>query len=218
MKSLRAPASRATQRSNTGLFPWSHSHHFAAYWVSSQSEEPPIWSPTARPAHSVHPLQLSGAPLSSITMSPDRVLGEAHSDNPYDEAAPKQNGGTAPGEISSLEDQPGPTERTALLSSSSPPVRKKAVVRTSSGRSDPASFSANEEDPVVVAKPIRRRPWSLKLDFGIGMVLLYANFSFLLLSIAAINSPFIAHNALPAHRGSMFVPIWVTLLSTTTNV
>lgn len=156
-------------------------------------------------------------------MSPNRVLGssggEAHSDNPYNDAVPTQDSG-APGEIESLEDQPGPTERTSLLGSKSPPVRRKAVIRTSSGRSDPASFSANEEDPVVVAaEPIRRRrPWSLKLDFGIAVLLLYANFSFMLLCIAAINSPFIAHNALPAHRGSMFVPIWVTLLITVTNV
>lgn len=116
-----------------------------------------------------------GAPLSPrrqmSSSSPSRVLGSAdsqpYSDNPYS-PTPQDHA-----EVDSLEPA---NERTSLLSSSSPNVRKKAGPRTASARSDPASFSAageeDEEDLRPTARVVRRRPWSLKLDFGIACILL----------------------------------------------
>jgi hypothetical protein len=170
--------------------------------------------------------------------SPSRVLGSADTSQPYSDNPYSPTPQDHP-EVDSLAPA---NERTSLLSSSSPSVRKKAGPRAASARSDPAILNAagegDEDDLPPTARVVRRRPWSLKLDFGVACVLLCmyfcksarsgvqltlysftdANFSLLLLCVAAINSPFIAHNALPPHRGSMFVPIWVTLLSTITNV
>lgn len=150
------------------------------------------------------------------------------SDQPYQSRNSQPSG---PTQIESLDDSPAAAadERTALLSSTSPAVRRKAGsgrAANYSGRADqdPPSFHANGDaegaaTEVELAKRRRvRRPWSLRLDFGIACILLYVNFSFLLLELVGLTSPFISHNALPPHRGSMFVPIWVSFLSTVANM
>lgn len=67
-------------------------------------------------------------------------------------------------------------------------------------------------------RPGGRRPLRLKIDFAFACILLYINLVFLVLAIAAIQSPFLQHNALPAHRGSEFVPIWCALLGMVINL
>lgn len=44
-----------------------------------------------------------------------------------------------------------------------------------------------------------------------------ANVVFLLLSVASVNSPLFAFYSLPPHRGSVFLPIWLTLVSFIVN-
>ncbi|BGP14255.1 hypothetical protein JCM10213_005854 [Rhodosporidiobolus nylandii] len=100
----------------------------------------------------------------------------------------------------------GADERTALLgSATSRDYHTEAARERAAIRADP---HATTQGP---------RPWSLRIDLGVACLLLLINGYFWTMSLAAINSPFIQHTALPAHRGSMFVPVWVSFLSCTTN-
>ncbi|KAM0754952.1 hypothetical protein T439DRAFT_377353 [Meredithblackwellia eburnea MCA 4105] len=158
---------------------------------------------------------------------PGRILGsdyspaKAVSDNPYSHptrppgapappATPASPGSQT--EIVSFDEPPPelqlqhseehehePTETTALL-----PTPPLTPTRT---RTPPSSSSSRP-----------RRPISLTLSFLFSCLLLYVNLSFLVLTTAAISWPFIAHNALPPHFGSMFLPVWLTLLALLTNI
>ncbi|KAK4058378.1 hypothetical protein OIO90_000536 [Microbotryomycetes sp. JL221] len=147
--------------------------------------------------------------------TPTRVLGKSHngtsagrshSDNPYESnAATTEAGSTSSStaidarEIDTFDgDHAEPTETTALLGNGNGTT--KTTAKPSRPRQQP------------------RRPLSLKIDYAIAVLLLLANVCFLLLTVASISSPFITHNALPPHRGSTFLPIWIALLSTATNV
>ena len=44
-----------------------------------------------------------------------------------------------------------------------------------------------------------------------------ANGYFWSMSIASVKSPYMEHTSLPPHRGSMFLPIWISFLSCITN-
>ncbi|KAM0788354.1 hypothetical protein ACM66B_001495 [Microbotryomycetes sp. NB124-2] len=147
---------------------------------------------------------------SNTGSSTTRVLGQpasagrSHSDNPYtatDDGATTASTSTAVDarEIDTLDGQHGtePTETTALLGTGK------------TARSDSVKNKQQQQ---------RRRPISLKIDYAVAVLLLLANVCFLLLTVASISSPFITHNALPPHRGSTFLPIWVALLSTITNI
>ncbi|GAA5914603.1 hypothetical protein JCM5296_001104 [Sporobolomyces johnsonii] len=94
-------------------------------------------------------------------------------------------------------DQVNATERTALLGRPAP--------KHARGR------NAVEETAATT------RPWSLKIDFVVAILLLLATGYFWSMSIAAVKSPFITHTALPPHRGSMFMPIWISFLSCVIN-
>ncbi|KDE04500.1 hypothetical protein MVLG_05066 [Microbotryum lychnidis-dioicae p1A1 Lamole] len=171
---------------------------------------------------------------------PSRVLGDnassdenPYSDNPYSTETPSLSG--PPAEIDSLDVEAPPaasaTERTPLIASSrnrnntgKPKIQSRfnntggdAVVRVNSnGATEDDGNGTSDPDSLPLHK--QPRPWRLKIDFAIVVILLYVNVSFLFLSILSIKSPFIAHNALPAHRGSTFLPIWVAFLSSITNV
>ncbi|KAK4705516.1 hypothetical protein P7C70_g681, partial [Phenoliferia sp. Uapishka_3] len=147
---------------------------------------------------------------------PSRVLGDGNTgaavaDLPY--------GNTSNAEVTSFDDPPpstslridtSPTERTSLLPSSAPRVRPKLSPRLGrDGSDDPPSFRG----PV----PARRRPISLRLSFAFACILVYVNLSFLVLTLASFKSPFMAANSLPPHYGSLFLPIWLTVLSLATN-
>ncbi|GAA6012881.1 hypothetical protein JCM10207_008364 [Rhodosporidiobolus poonsookiae] len=104
-------------------------------------------------------------------------------------------------------DQVPSTERTALLGSGA-----SRDYATEAQRDRRALAAEGELDPEH-----RRKPWSLKITFALSIVLLLINGYFWTMTIAAVKGPFIENTALPPHRGSMFVPIWVSFLSCTTN-
>ncbi|KAL8293610.1 hypothetical protein RQP46_000311 [Phenoliferia psychrophenolica] len=147
---------------------------------------------------------------------PSRILsngstGTSISDLPYG------NQPAAPREVNSFDDaEPtNPTETTSLLSSSARRIRPKSSPRLGrDGSDDPPSFN---EAPAASPRA-RRRPISLRLSFLLACVLLYVNLSFLILTAVGVRSPFIANNALPPHFGSMFYPLWLTILSLLTNM
>ncbi|KAK4051876.1 hypothetical protein OIV83_002581 [Microbotryomycetes sp. JL201] len=140
-----------------------------------------------------------------------RVLGQpasagrTHSDNPYttdDGATGSTSTVVDAREIDTFDDDRAhqePTETTALL-----------------GNGNGKPQASGKKQPRAAIE--RRRPISLKIDYALAVLLLLANVCFLLLTVASISSPFITHNALPPHRGSTFLPIWVSLLSTITNI
>lgn len=112
-------------------------------------------------------------------------------------------------EITTLDDsppmQPPPSrgveanERTALLPNSN--SNRRQVVAT-------------ETDEVV---RVTRKPWILRIDFWIAILLLIANGYFWTMSLASVKSPYMQHTSLPPHRGSMFLPVWISFLSCVTN-
>ncbi|GAA5877722.1 hypothetical protein JCM16303_000216 [Sporobolomyces ruberrimus] len=62
-----------------------------------------------------------------------------------------------------------------------------------------------------------RKPWVLRIDLWIAVLLLIANGYFWTMSLASVKSPYMQHTSLPPHRGSMFLPIWISFLSCVTN-
>lgn len=84
-----------------------------------------------------------------------------------------------------------------------------------------------------------RKPWVLRIDLWIAVLLLsqfsslflslcaiqtdscstfsVANGYFWTMSLASVKSPYMQHTSLPPHRGSMFLPIWISFLSCVTN-
>ncbi|GJN87142.1 hypothetical protein Rhopal_000087-T1 [Rhodotorula paludigena] len=60
-----------------------------------------------------------------------------------------------------------------------------------------------------------KRPWSLRIDLAVTVVLLVANGYFWTMGLASINSPFVAHTAVPRHQGSVGIPVWTAFLSAT---
>ncbi|GAA5838383.1 hypothetical protein JCM11251_004921 [Rhodosporidiobolus azoricus] len=111
------------------------------------------------------------------------------------------------------------SEHTALLGQSGASRDYRTEARRDRARL--AGDAVGEEDALLERDDDgvlhRKRPWSLKIDLAVGTLLLLANGYFWLMSLIAIKSPFVQHTALPAHRGSMFVPVWVSFLSCTIN-
>ncbi|GAA5982426.1 hypothetical protein JCM11641_006979 [Rhodosporidiobolus odoratus] len=101
------------------------------------------------------------------------------------------------------------SERTALLG------RASSRDYHTQAQRDRAALAADRE--LASRDGQRRKPWSLRIDWTVAALLLLVNGYFWLMSLLAIKSPFIQYSALPAHRGSMFLPIWVSFLSCTTN-
>ncbi|GAA6040722.1 hypothetical protein JCM8097_000893 [Rhodosporidiobolus ruineniae] len=109
----------------------------------------------------------------------------------------------------SIDDDPSATERSALLGRT---TTRDYHTEASRDRRELA-----RDDELGEVRVTGRRPWSLRIDFALACLLLLVNGYFWLMSLLAVKGPFIQHTALPAHRGSMFVPIWVSFLSCTIN-
>ncbi|GAA5893034.1 hypothetical protein JCM6882_006920 [Rhodosporidiobolus microsporus] len=115
----------------------------------------------------------------------------------------------------SLEADANADERSALLGSSGASRDYRTEARRD--RRALAEDDEGEFHEGAHGEGARKRPWSLKIDLAVAVLLLLVNGYFWLMSLIAIKSPFVTHTALPAHRGSMFVPVWVSFLSCTIN-
>ncbi|GAA5939695.1 uncharacterized protein JCM15063_005262 [Sporobolomyces koalae] len=113
-----------------------------------------------------------------------------------DEAPPMEPPSSHPQPRSVRGDQVDANERTALLGQ-----RRQR----------------DQDSAVEAAVVVTRKPWSLRIDFWVAVLLLIANGYFWTMSLASVKSPYMQHTALPPHRGSMFLPIWISFLSCVTN-
>ncbi|GAA5834681.1 hypothetical protein JCM9279_007080 [Rhodotorula babjevae] len=102
-------------------------------------------------------------------------------------------------------DQDGAGERTALLGSTTSRDYRTEAARD---RALLAESGHPERQP---------RPWSLRIDAALTGALLLANGYFFTMSLASVDGTFISNTALPVHRGSVGIPVWVSFLSCTMN-
>ncbi|GAA5946878.1 hypothetical protein JCM3765_002055 [Sporobolomyces pararoseus] len=125
------------------------------------------------------------------------------SDQPY--------GSTTHNEIETLDDSP-PTHSARRIREDAVDSNERTALLA--GRRQDAVAVTAVENGVEVR---RRKPWILRIDFWIAFLLLIANGYFWSMSIASVKSPYMEHTSLPPHRGSMFLPIWISFLSCVTN-
>ena len=102
-------------------------------------------------------------------------------------------------------DVDGAGERTALLGSTTSRDYRTEAARD---RALLAESGHPERQP---------RPWSLRIDAALTGALLLANGYFFTMSLASVDGTFISNTALPVHRGSVGIPVWVSFLSCTMN-
>ncbi|GAA5859321.1 hypothetical protein JCM8547_001983 [Rhodosporidiobolus lusitaniae] len=142
-------------------------------------------------------------------MPPKRALGPTSHD-PYDSiehpvAPAPSSTATAPSTVPARD----ASERTALLG------RTTSRDYHTEARRDARAL---ERDPELVrAGGGGKRPYSLRIDFALAVLLLLANGYFWTMSLAGIKGQFVANTGLPAHRGSMFLPVWISFLGCTIN-
>ncbi|BGP38314.1 hypothetical protein JCM10450v2_002260 [Rhodotorula kratochvilovae] len=147
-----------------------------------------------------------------MTAAPARTLGQTRApDEPLDAAIEHPTARpTSPSSRPAhalAHDREEAGERTALLGSSS-----SRDYRTEAAR-DRAALAAAGHPETQRA----RRPWSLRIDAGLTGALLLANGYFLTMGLASVDGAFVANTGLPAHRGSVGVPVWASFLSCTMN-
>ncbi|GAA6045631.1 hypothetical protein RTBOTA2_000818 [Rhodotorula toruloides] len=106
-----------------------------------------------------------------------------------------------------LADSRGANERTALLGSTT-----SRDYATEARRDRRALAEAGHPEAEG-----RRRPWSLRIDFAVALLLLFANGYFWTMSMAGVRGQFIANTALPKHAGSMGLPVLISFLACATN-
>ncbi|GAA5905722.1 uncharacterized protein JCM6883_005425 [Sporobolomyces salmoneus] len=126
-----------------------------------------------------------------------------------------------------VSDQPYSTNNEITTLDDSPPMNPPRSSTRASGGAD----AANERTALLAgdrrqaAAPVEetgvvrrvRKPWALRIDFWIAFLLLIANGYFWTMSLASVKNAFMQSTSLPPHRGSMFLPIWISFLSCVTN-
>ncbi|GAA6014537.1 hypothetical protein JCM11491_004530 [Sporobolomyces phaffii] len=98
-----------------------------------------------------------------------------------------------------------------------PPHARDANERTALLAGNRSARTHDADSGVETGVARIRKPWSLRIDLWIAVLLLIANGYFWTMSLASVKSPYMQHTSLPPHRGSMFLPIWISFLSCVTN-
>ncbi|GAA6063747.1 hypothetical protein JCM10212_005705 [Sporobolomyces blumeae] len=117
-------------------------------------------------------------------------------------------------------DQPYSTSNEITTLDDSPPMRPPPATTPrgdATTANERTALLARDHDRHLDEPVVVRKPWSLRIDFWVAVLLLLANGYFWTMSIASVKSPYMQHTALPPHRGSMFLPIWISFLSCVTN-
>lgn len=114
---------------------------------------------------------------------------------------------------------PSPQARTLAQDRASDSAGERTALLGSSASRDYRTEAARDRAALAEAgHPERQaRPWSLRIDAALTGALLLANGYFFTMSLASVDGTFVSNTALPVHRGSVGLPVWVSFLSCTMN-